>query len=197
MFVFSNDSFLAKAFPYFKWSVYGLLGINMVLFFMEQTIIEGVESLAWIALLLLLEWETSSLDKPYISLFERYAIHVSRIVAYIFIIYSAYQYTTDEYVLENGYLDMFNAITWLLIVAIIEYDLYYPGGFYKIEWYIRNFVKIALYSALFVIAVLWWMDGEWLGFYDAALWIICFFFIELNILKFEDEIEYIDEHINT
>ena len=36
-----------------------------------QTIVEGMESLAWLVLLLLLEWETSQLDKDYSSLFEK------------------------------------------------------------------------------------------------------------------------------
>lgn len=37
------------------------------------------------------------------------------------------------------------------------------------------------------MSVLRRIDVEFFDFYDAFLWIICFFFIELNILKFEEE----------
>ena len=63
---------LRKAFPYFKWTVFGLLGINVILFFTEQTFVEGLDSLAWLTLLLLFEWETSQLDKPYVSRWEKW-----------------------------------------------------------------------------------------------------------------------------
>lgn len=188
MFVFSSDSFLAKIFPLFKWSVFGLLGINMALFFINQTAVEGIESLAWLVLLILFEWETSQLDKPYISALERYSIHTGRILAYILILYSTYAYTTPEYISENGSTDMYNAITWLLIVFLLEYDVYFPGVYKKWEWHLRNTLKIALYGALFAIAVWWWIDGEFFDFYDAVLWIVCFFFIELNVFIFEEEI---------
>lgn len=190
MFVVSPDSFLAKVFPYFKWSVFGLLGVNMALFFLHQTAVEGIESLAWLVLLMLFEWETSQLDKPYISALERYSIHAGRILAYILILYSAYAYTTLEYISENGRTDMYNAITWLLIVFLLEYDVYFPGVYAKWEWHLRNTLKIILYAALFAIAVWWWIDGEFFDFYDAVLWIVCFFFIELNVFIFEEEIAY-------
>ncbi|MBD3843960.1 MAG: hypothetical protein IE909_19210 [Campylobacterales bacterium] len=193
MFVFSNNSIIAKAYPYFKWSVYFLLFINMILFFKTQTITEGIESLAWLVLLMLFEWETTQLNKPYISVHEKRLVFVLKMIAYIFVVYSAYDYTTPEYIKENGKLDMYNTITWLLAVILIEYDVYFPGKYYRTEWIIRNILKVILYSILFIVAVLWWIDGEFFDFYDAFLWIICFFFIELNILKFEEEEEFEDE----
>jgi hypothetical protein len=190
MFIFSSDSYFSKLFPYFKWTVFGLLGINMVLFFIHQTAIEGIESLAWLVLLLLFEWETSQLDQPYISSVEKWSIHIGRILAYILIIYSAYEYTTSTYIQENGPTDMYNAATWLLIVFLLEYDVYFPRAYKKWEWHIRNIFKTILYVALFLIALWWWIDGEFFDFYDALLWIICFFFIELNIFIFEEEISF-------
>ena len=83
---------------------------------------------------------------------------------------------------------MYNAITWLLIVFLLEYDVYFPGVYAKWEWHLRNTFKIILYAALFAIAVWWWIDGEFFDFYDAVLWIVCFFFIELNVFIFEEEI---------
>ena len=41
--------------------MYGLLSLNVVLFLVGQTLVEAVDSLAWLLLLLLLEWETRRL----------------------------------------------------------------------------------------------------------------------------------------
>ncbi len=62
---------------------------------------------------------------------------------------------------------------------------------------VRNAVKIALYAALVVYAVIWAVQefasgGSLVGlldFYDAALWIVCFSVIELNVFDFETKEE--------
>ena len=40
----------------FKWSVYGLLALNTVLFLLYETLVEGFDSLGWLVLLGVLEW---------------------------------------------------------------------------------------------------------------------------------------------
>lgn len=189
MLTFSSESFFAKIFPYFKWTIYGLLFINMYLFFTEQTIVEGLESLAWLVLLILLEWETSQLNQDYSSKLEQFILQFGRFLAYILIVYSAYEYGTKEYIDENGLLDIFNATIWIVVALLIEYEIFYEKNFHRVAVKLLGFLKILLYISLFVIAILWQIDGEWLDFYDAALWIVCFFFIELNILQFEEKLE--------
>lgn len=88
---------------------------------------------------------------------------------------------------------MVNALTWLAVVAVIEYDVYMPGLYSRVEWIIRNGLKVVLYFALIVFAIMWGIEGAVLDFLDAFLWIVCFFFIELNIIQFEDEIPYEEE----
>ena len=193
MLTFAKDSFFAKAYPFFKWMVYGLLGMSMVFFFLEQTIVEGMESLGWLLLLLLFEWETSQMDQPYISAWEKHGIFVGRLLAYAVILHSVYEHATPAYIAEHGALDMYNAGTWLLVVLALEYDVYFPGEYHRLEWLLRNLIKSSLYIALFLYAVIWGMEGELLDFYDAVLWILCFFFIELNILRFEDDIPYAED----
>lgn len=190
---FSTESKIFKFYPYFKWLVYSLLAFNMIIFFTTQSIYEGIDSLAWILLLLLFEYETTQMEKPYISLFEKYAIHLGRAIAYTLIFYATYEYSTDQYITENGFLDMVNALTWLAVVAVIEYDVYMPGLYSRVEWIIRNGLKVVLYFALIVFAIMWGIEGAVLDFLDAFLWIVCFFFIELNIIQFEDEIPYEEE----
>lgn len=192
---FTKDSPVYTYYPIFKWGVYGLLAINVVLFFLHETFIEGLETLAWVALLLLFEWETSQLDKPYTNKWEKYSIHIGRFIAYAVILYSAYEYATPEYRAENGPLDMYNSLTWLGIVALLEYDVYANGLYGRVEWHIRNTIKVILYAALFVYAGMWAYEGGILDFYDATLWIICFFAIELNIFKFEETLPYSGEEM--
>ncbi|MBI3873798.1 MAG: hypothetical protein HY307_02120 [Arcobacter sp.] len=186
--MFDKDSLAAKIFPYAKWGMYGLLFLNMILFFKNQTIDEGIDSLVWLILLLLLERETSQMGQDYKSEAEKYLLQTGRFIAYILIFYSAYEYGSVSYMDENGGLDFVNAVLWIIVVLLIEYEIFYEKKFHQFAVKIFSFLKISLYIGLFIIAILWQLNGEWLDFYDAALWIVCFFFIELNILQFEDKI---------
>ncbi|MDD2699304.1 MAG: hypothetical protein PHF17_10920 [Arcobacteraceae bacterium] len=161
----------------------------MTLFFSNQTIAEGIDSLAWLLLLLLLEWETSQLDMDIVAKSERVLLKLGRIISYIFIVYSIVIYGGESYIIENGILDFYNAIIWFIVVMILEYELFSKKLFSRRKETFLNILKFLLYFSLFVIAILWQMDGEWLDFYDAALWIICFFFIELNIVQYKDYLE--------
>lgn len=180
-------------FPWFKWTVFSLLAVNILLFLLTETITEGLDSLAWVVLLLLFEWETSQMDKPYVSKWERWGIHGGRIAAYGLILWTAVEYSSAAYIADKGVLDMWNAWTWIVIVLVLEYDVYAPGQYGRWEWYLRNAVKVTLYAALFVYALLWGLAGSWLNFYDAFLWILCFFVIEMNVATYEEQIPYADE----
>ncbi len=189
MFSFTQSSFLGTLLPYVKWFIYGLLFVNMTLFFSNQTIEEGLDSLSWLIILLLLEWETTQLDKDNLYQLEKYLVRIARAVAYIVVIYTTCAYGTQEYIKENGSLDLFNASIWLFVIALIEYQILFRNSFEKIFGTFISVLKTSLYGALFIIAILWQMDGEWLDFYDAALWIVCFFFVEINIIQYEETIE--------
>lgn len=84
----------------------------MILFFKTQTITKGIESLAWLVLLMLFEWEITQLNKTIIPVHDKRLVFVLTMIAYIFVIYSAYDYATPQYIKENGKLDMHNAITF-------------------------------------------------------------------------------------
>lgn len=185
--VFSNQSpFIFKWFPYFKWLVYALLAVNVGLFFNQATWVEGVDSIAWVALLLLFEWETTHLNrKKSILKWEKVSLHAARLIAYVVILYSAYEYMQPSYIAAQGFIDAFNAVTWILVVIVLEYDVYAPARLLRQRWRIHSLIKFALYAALVIYALIWGFSGEFLNFYDAFLWILCFFVIELNIFKFE------------
>ena len=50
-----------------------------------------------------------------------------------------------------------------------------------------KFVKLVLYGVLFVAAAYWWVAGSFLDFWDAALWLFAFIFIELNVFEWQHE----------
>jgi hypothetical protein len=88
-----------------------------------------------------------------------------------------------------AWVSVFNSIDWLLIVAILEIDVYLQlKG--KLEGKVRlvsKIIKAILYSALFAFAIFWGFEGDFLDFWDAFLWLVAFIFIELNIFEWHAE----------
>ena len=50
---------------------------------------------------------------------------------------------------------------------------------------IFKFLKLGLYSILFVAALYWGSEGDFLDFWDAFLWLVAFFFIESNLRRLD------------
>lgn len=44
-----------------------------------------------------------------------------------------------------------------------------------------------LYATLFVAAVYWGFEGDFLDFRDAFLWLVAFIFIEMNVIQWNEE----------
>ncbi|AFU97868.1 hypothetical protein [Simiduia agarivorans] len=100
--------------------------------------------------------------------------------------------TIDEYQVINNLalVDVINASTWVLIVAILEVDVFVQSRHTIDHPFIRisNSIKLVLYSTLLACAIYWWIDGDFLDFWDAFLWLIAFVFIEMNIFEWQKEI---------
>jgi hypothetical protein len=47
--------------------------------------------------------------------------------------------------------------------------------------------KFILYSILFIAAVYWGIYGDFVDFWDAFLWLLAFFFIEMNVVEWRHE----------
>ena len=54
-------------------------------------------------------------------------------------------------------------------------------------------MKGLLYLALFVCAVYWGFYGDFLDFWDAFLWLLAFFMIELNIFNWHEHVKEEEE----
>lgn len=179
-------------FTAFKYVLYTLLTINIGLFLRHGTLNEALDSLGWVLLLGVFEWETRALGEEYLSRREKIVIWVLQLVGYGLAINAARVYFSI-----GEWVDFANAALWLLVCCTIVYDVFVPGEFGSLEWEIRNGFKILLYIAILAIALYWGITSDWLDFYDALLWILCFFMIELNIFKHETEVDELAEHTVT
>ncbi len=145
---------------------------------MNGTLTEAIDTFGWVLLLAIFEFETTSFGIQ-TDLFNKQLLTFISLVGYSIIIYSAVNYG-----LEKEWLDLANSIVWILIVMIITYDIYKPSTTEQ-GLKLRVTIKTILYSLIFLFALKWLIDGELLDFYDAVMWILAFFVIELNIFKFE------------
>ena len=50
-----------------------------------------------------------------------------------------------------------------------------------------KYLKFVLYAILFVCAVYWGFEGDFVDFWDAFLWLFAFIFIELNVFEWNVE----------
>jgi len=93
--------------------------------------------------------------------------------------------------LRLGWVDIINSTDWLFIVAILEIDVYlqlhdkFTGRAYRVSQVTKPF----LYFILFLAAIYWGFKGGFVDFWDAILWLLAFFFIELNIFQWHEETE--------
>ena len=88
-----------------------------------------------------------------------------------------------------AWVDVINAIVWLAVVLILELDvrLQEKGLYEGLVLRASGIGKVVLYSILFVAAVYWGFYGDFVDFWDAFLWLLAFFFIELNVIEWRNE----------
>ena len=95
------------------------------------------------------------------------------------------------YARNVSWIDVINASTWLIVVGVLEVDVWYQlkGGFTGLLFKVSKYLKIFLYSILFGCAVAWGYTGVFLDFGDAVVWLFAFFFIEMNLFQWQQETE--------
>jgi len=82
-----------------------------------------------------------------------------------------------------------NSATWLLVVAILEIEVFLQlrGKLTKHAIVLSKWLKYVLYTVLFIAAAYWGIKGGLLDFWDAFLWLVAFWFIEVNIFQWNAE----------
>lgn len=167
------------AFALFKWSVYALLALNVALYGVHGTPTEQVDTGAWVLLLLLFEWETGGWG---ITRRARLAAHGLRLLASLAVLASCIAYA-----LQREWLDFANASAWLAVVVALELEVRVPSGRRRFHR-LRGAITLGLYIALASFLLAWLAIGlgeggtaAWLDAWDAALWLLAFAAIELNV----------------
>ena len=87
--------------------------------------------------------------------------------------------------------DIVNATDWLVVVLMLEVEVFLQlkNLLSRHLLIIIKFTKGFLYSILLACAVYWGLYGDFLDFWDAALWLVAFIFIEMNIFQWHDEVQ--------
>ena len=88
-----------------------------------------------------------------------------------------------------AWIDVVNAGVWLLVVLVLEADvrLQERNRYEGMALRISNILKIVLYSTLLFAAIYWGIEGDFVDFWDAFLWLVAFVFIELNVFEWRQE----------
>lgn len=88
-----------------------------------------------------------------------------------------------------GWTDVINSAAWLLVVIVLEIEvrLQLRGSLSDRIMNATKIIKYAVYGSLFVCAAYWGVAGDFLDFWDAALWLFAFIFIELNVFEWQAE----------
>jgi hypothetical protein len=87
--------------------------------------------------------------------------------------------------------DVVNSGAWLLVVLALEVEVWLQLWDRLGPRVVRSMTafKAVLYTILFAAAVYWGLEGDFLDFWDAFLWLVAFVFIELNIFQWQAEVE--------
>jgi hypothetical protein len=85
--------------------------------------------------------------------------------------------------------DVINAAAWILVVIVLEIEvrLQLRGDLSGRLLRVNRFFKLVVYGVLFAAAAYWGYAGDFLDFWDAALWLFAFIFIELNVFEWQYE----------
>lgn len=172
-----------RRFVAFKWSVYALLALDIVLYGLHGTFNEQLDTAAWLVLLLLFEWETGRWP---MGPRARLAAHGLRLLAA-----SAVAVACAGYARQEEWLDFANAVAWLAVVASLELEVRVAPAFARFHR-VRHAITLGLYVALAGFVVAWLLrglafggPGAWLDAWDGALWLLAFVAIELNVFRHE------------
>jgi hypothetical protein len=167
-----------RGFVVFKWAVYALLALDVALYAAHGTLTETLDTAAWLALLLLFEWETGGWPRGPRSM---RVVHGLRAVASLVVAWACVDYAR-----QREWLDFANAATWLAVVVALELEVRVPARRMRFHAARRAFTW-ALYAALVGFIIAWLVlgggdvDGAWLDAWDASLWLAAFIVIELNL----------------
>jgi hypothetical protein len=167
---------LVSGYTGFRIAVFALLAGNTAYYLVAGTLAKGLDAAAWLVLLALYALEAGMASRA-LSPRVMTAMHVARFAAAIGVCAAGI-----GYVVEGDTLDAVNAALWIAVVVLLEIEVRRP---LEVARHRRWFTSMAviLYSGLAALVVAWGWNGAWLDAYDAALWLIAFATIEMDVLN--------------
>ncbi|HEY0503784.1 MAG TPA: hypothetical protein VGD42_09845 [Lysobacter sp.] len=173
-----------RGFVVFKWIIYALLALDVVLYSLYGRLTELIDTAAWLVLLMLFEWETGGWRLP-----ARWlpALHGARALAAVAVVVAVVGYA-----LERVWLDFANETVWLGVIALLELEVRLSPSATRLHR-MRRVLAAILYLALVGFLLTWAVMGfgdenpqaAWLDTWDALLWLVAFVVIELNVFGFD------------
>ena len=159
-----------------KAAVFALLVLNAGIYLASGTFSDGLDSIAWLTLLALFELETGL--APILRTGPAVAIvHAIRLICV-----AAIGIAAAGYLYNSEWLDAANSGLWIAVVALLEVGVRRPAA---VAAQRARFTAAAatLYAGLLAVVLAWLWRGEWFDAYDAALWLMGFATIEMNVLR--------------
>ena len=169
---------MPRAAPWYSWfkaAVFGLLAANTAAYVATGTASEALDSTAWLTLLLAFELETGHGGR-FAEGSLAAVLHGVRLAAAAAILAAGI-----GYILDREWLDAANAGLWIAVVALLESEVRYPA-FVAAQRTRFTAAAATLYSGLAILALVWLWQGDWFDAWDAALWLVAFATIEINVL---------------
>jgi len=164
-----------------------------------------IDTAAWVVLLLMFELETYVLEEEHFTRPVVWSLHGLRAICYAIIVYAFYGYVANLLALDGvqapvgiegqentivlAWLDVINSAVWLLVVIVLEIDVRLQEGnrYEGAALYASNAIKAVLYALLLLASIYWGVNGDFVDFWDAFLWLVAFIFIELNVFEWRQE----------
>ena len=97
-----------------------------------------------------------------------------------------------------AWVDVINSGVWLVVVFLLEVDvrLQERNRLQGLALSASTGLKYGLYSILLLAAIYWGVMGDFVDFWDAFLWLLAFFFIEMNVVEWrQDDLQEADSAV--
>jgi len=164
--------FSSIPYPRFKLAIVVLLTLNVVIYAIADTLTSAVDALAWLMLLVLYELEANSAAPMAEKTLHGIRDVLIAVIALVFI----------SYVHDSEWLDVVNSVLWFVLIALLEMEVRYPNKVFK---YRQHYwlATVTVFTGLIAMVLAWAWQSAWLDVYDAALWIVAFGSIEVDIFQ--------------
>jgi hypothetical protein len=164
--------FSSIPYPRFKLAIVALLTLNAVIYALADSLTSAVDALSWLALLVLYELEANGAAPMAENTLHGVRYVLIAIIALVFI----------GYIHDREWLDVVNSALWFALIALLELEVRWPDKAFK---YRQSYwlATVTVFAGLIAMVIAWAWQSAWLDVYDAALWIVAFGSIEMDIFQ--------------